>query len=100
MTRLDGEASKHITLKRRKKSLSNSDLSSDELLDRLSDLYKTPLSVIYKENRHALHHLKQGTKQLFSDFYTKWVRYSKRGYTAVDEEIQAWDLKDRLKEQL
>ena len=100
MTRLGDEVSKHITLKRRKKSLSNSDLSSNELLDLLSDLYETPLSVIYKENRHALHHLKQGTRQSFSDFYTKWVRYSERGYTAVDEEIQAWDLEDRLKEQL
>ena len=102
MTRLGGEASKHITLKRRKakESLSNGDLSSKELLDQLSDLYETPLSVIYKENRHALNHLKQGIKQSFFDFYTKWVRYSERGYAAVDEEIQAWDLEDRLKKQL
>ena len=102
MTRLGGEASTHITLKRRKKSLSNSDLSSKKLLDQLSDLYETSLSVIYKENRYALHHLKQGIKQLFFDFYTKWVRYSKRGYAAdaVDEEMQVWDLEDRLKEQL
>ena len=71
MTRLSGEVSKYITLKRRKKFLSNSNLLSDELLDILSDLYKTSLSVIYKENRHALHYLKQGTKQSFSNFYTK-----------------------------
>ena len=64
MTRLGGEASKHITLKRRKvkKSLSNSDLSSKELLDQLSDLYETSLLVLYKKNCYALNHLKQGIK--------------------------------------
>ena len=35
MTRLGGEASKHTTLKRRQKAL-----SSNELLDMLSDLYR------------------------------------------------------------
>lgn len=58
ITRLNEETSKYITLKRRKKSLLNSDLSSNELLDLLSDLYKTLLLVLYKENRYALHYLK------------------------------------------
>ena len=101
MTRLGGEASQHITLKRRKKSLSNGDLSSKELLDQLSDLYETPLSVIYKENRHTLHYLKQGTKQPFAEFYAKWVRSSERGYTNdMTEDLKVWDLEDRLKEEL
>ena len=100
MTRLGGEASKHITLKRREKSLANGDLSINELLDMLSDLYETPLSVIYKENRHALDYLKQETKQPFAEFYAKWVRYSERGYAAADEEMRVWDLEDRLKEEL
>ena len=58
--RLNNEASKYITLKRRKikKSLSNSDLSSKKLLDQLSDLYETSLLVIYKKNRYALNYLK------------------------------------------
>ena len=71
MTRLGGEASKHNTLKRRKKSLSKGDLSGNELLHLLSDPYETPLSIIYKENRHALYHLKQGIKQPFPEFYFK-----------------------------
>ena len=58
MIRLGDEASKLITLKRRKKSLSNSDLSSKELLDQLSDLYEILLLVIYKKNRYALNYLK------------------------------------------
>ena len=96
VTRLGGEASQHVTLKRREIAL----VTSKDLLDQLSNLYETPLPVIYKENRHALHHLKQGTKQSFSEFYAEWVRYSERGYDAVDEELQVWDLEDRLKEQL
>ena len=56
--RLDNKISKYITLKRRKKFLLNSDLSSNELLDLLSDLYETLLLIIYKKNYHALHYLK------------------------------------------
>ena len=95
-SRLSGEASKHISLKRRQRS----NHTCKEILDLLSDLYETPLSVIYKENHHALHHLKQGTNQSFPKFYAEWMRYSERGYAAVDEELQVWDLEDRLKEEL
>ena len=96
-SRLSGEASKHISLKRRQGALT----TSMELLDQLSDLYETPLSVIYKENSHALHYLKQGIKQPFPEFYAKWVRYSERGYTNdMAEDLKIWDLEDRLKEEL
>ena len=98
-SRLSGEASKYITLKRRQKSLSNDDFSSNELLDLLSDLYETPLSIIYKENRHALHHLKQGIKQPFPEFYANWIRCSERGYV-MNEEMQVYELENRLKEEL
>ena len=94
MTRLGGEASKHITLKRRQRSL-----SSKELLDILSDLYETPLSVIYKENRHVLDYLKQADKQPFSAFYTEFTRYSEQGHVR-SEEMRVFDLEDRLKEEL
>lgn len=62
MIRLDNEVSKYITLKRRKKSLLNSDLLSKKLLDQLSNLYETLLLVIYKKNRYALNYLKQEIK--------------------------------------
>ena len=61
-SRLSGEASKYISLKRRQKFY-----SSGELLDLLSDLYETPPSIIYTENSHAYHHLKQENRP-FSAF--------------------------------
>ena len=67
MTRLNGKGGKHISLKRRQADLT----TSEAPLDLLSDLYESPLSIICKEASHAYHHLKQGTKQSFPEFYAK-----------------------------
>ena len=56
--RLGEEVNKYITLKRRKKSLLNSDLLSKKLLDQLNNLYEILLLIIYKKNRYTLYHLK------------------------------------------
>ena len=96
MARLSGEASKHISLKRRQRS----DHTCKELLDLLSDLYETPLSVIYKENSHTYHHLKQGNRP-FAAFYKDFVRCSEQGPDReMAEDLKVWDLEDRLKERL
>lgn len=57
------------------------------------------MSIIYKENSHAYHHLKQADKQSFPAFYTDFVRYSERGHV-VSEDLKVWDLENRLKKEL
>ena len=60
----------HTSLKRQQRAL----ITSDELLDLLSDLYKNPLSVIYKENRHTCRDLKHADNQSCTAFYKDLMR--------------------------
>ena len=94
MSRLGGEASKYITLKRRQDSY-----SSNELLDLLRDLYETPLSVIYENNYRSFKDLKQQKEQPFPAFYADFRRYSERGFkSGVSDQVA--ELKDRLSRRL
>ena len=81
ITRLGGKAIEY-TLPRRRTNLYH---SVDELLDQLSDIYETPIKIVQEANYFALDDLRQQDNQLFSDFYSEFMRIA--GDTGVDFDL-------------
>ena len=95
VTRLGGEAVQH-TLPRRR-SLTRSYLSANELLDHLSDLYETPLEISQQADRRTFRKLRQGN-QLFPEFYKIFMKYGSDRYDSdnTDPKELVFDLQDKV----
>ena len=75
--RLNGEAAKYTSLRRRQRPYS----SISDLLNHLSDLYERSLDMVQQEYRHVYEKLKQQDKRPFSEFYIEFIKYAKYKYT-------------------
>ena len=73
IARLGGEASQHVSIRRRYRSYS----TVNELLDHLVDLYEVPLLIIKDTNWRAFEKITQGN-QSFLDFYRVFMKFASR----------------------
>ena len=71
VARLKGEASQHVSIRRRYRSYS----TVDDLLNHLSNVYEVPLSVLRETYQHAYDKISQGS-QLFLKFYGDLIKYT------------------------
>ncbi|KAF6225288.1 hypothetical protein HO173_012855 [Letharia columbiana] len=71
VARLGGEASQHVSTRRRYRSYS----TVDDLLDHLCNVYEVPLSVLKETYQHAYDKISQGS-QPFLKFYGDLIKYT------------------------
>ncbi len=69
IARLGGEASQHVSIRRRYCSYS----TVDELLSHLIDLYEVPLSILRDTHKRAYHKMTQGDRP-FMEFYRDFMK--------------------------
>ena len=72
VARLGGEASQHVSARRRHSSYS----SVNNLLDHLSNVYEMPLSITKDVHREAYRTIKRQCNQPFLEFYGQFLKYS------------------------
>ncbi|KAF6238976.1 hypothetical protein HO173_002848 [Letharia columbiana] len=75
VARLGGEASQHVSTRRRYRSYS----TVDDLLDHLSNVYEVPLSVLKSTFEHAYDKISQGS-QPFLKFYGDLIKYAEHNF--------------------